>query len=443
MLIVVHWVLLTWVIVNCSAHVGDRNRHNWWQWWDYQGCEVLLVNCSVRMTDYNDWQLDALREECTRRELTITINSKDGVKTLAARLRTYDINSVVGKTDEAQALAHDTQPGEFENDEHMQNLSDSPGKLKLASDLPMKNGGEIPGDTLSFRERMELLRFERDLEREREEREIRREERRQRARFEDRAFEVELERERVKTPSVSGCSGKFVKVREMRETEDIDDYFRIFEMTAKTQQIPRSEWLGSLAPRLSEKAKSIFLEISGLDACNYDKSKEIILKSYQLNVDHYRFRFRHTEKKTDEDFGQWAHRTRRYLDRWMSVAKATGDPEKFLDQLVIEHLLNSVGGELCMWLKERKPATAEELATLANEYVQIRKGPVIGGKLEQRGKFDKSKVKCFSCQEKGHYAYECKNRNTDKGGHLGISSTPGYKISDRMHTTFSSIMGEL
>ena len=27
MLIVVHWVLLTWVIVNCSAHVDDRNRH--------------------------------------------------------------------------------------------------------------------------------------------------------------------------------------------------------------------------------------------------------------------------------------------------------------------------------------------------------------------------------------------------------------------------------
>ena len=49
----------------------------------------------------------------------------------------------------------------------------------------------------------------------------------------------------------------------MRETEDIDDYFRIFVMTAKTQQIPRSDWLGSLAPRLSEKAKSIFLEISG------------------------------------------------------------------------------------------------------------------------------------------------------------------------------------
>ena len=349
---------------------------------------------------------------------------------MAARLRTYDRNNVVEKTDKAQALdVHNTQPGEFEDDESMQNLSDSLGNLKLASDLKMKNVGEIPGDfekvnysqwentpgALSFRERMELLRFERDLEREREAREVRREERRQQTRFEERAFEVELERERVKTSAAFENSGKFVNVREMREAEDIDDYFRIFEMTAKTQRIPRSEWLGSLAPRLSEKAKSIFLEISGLDACDYDKSKEIILKSYQLNVDHYRSQFRHAEKKLDEDFGQWAHRTRRYLDRWMSVAKATGDPEKILDQLVIEHLLNSVGAELCVWLKERKPATAEELAMLANEYVQIRGGPVIGGKLGQRGKFDKSKVKCFSCQEKGHYSYECKNWNVISG----------------------------
>ena len=396
------------------------------------------------MSDYNNWQLEALREECNKRE--IVISSKDGVKTLASKLRTHDVNKVVEETDKAQVDVHDTQPGEFEDDKSMQNLSDSLDKLKLASDLNLKNEGKIPrgsekvnssqrentSGTLNFHERMELLHFERDLEREREEREIRREERRQRARFEERAFEVELERERVKTSSVFEHSGKFVKVREMRETEDIDDYFRIFEMTAKTQKIPRSEWLGSLAPRLSEKAKSIFLEISGVDACDYDKSKEIILKSYQLNVDHYRFRFRHAEKKLDEDFGQWAHRTRRYLDRWMSVAKATGDPEKILDQIVIEHLLSNVGPELCVWLKERKPATAEELAMLANEYVQIRKSPIIDEKFGKKRKYDKTKVTCFVCQEKGHYSYECKSRNAAHEGHLGISSTPGNKYYDRM-----------
>ncbi len=41
---------------------------------------------------------------------------------------------------------------------------------------------------------------------------------------------------------------------------------------------------------------------------------------------------------------------------------------------------------------------------------------MIGGNLGQRGKFDKSKVKCFSCQEKGHYSYECKNRNPAQEG---------------------------
>jgi hypothetical protein len=48
-------------------------------------------------------------------------------------------------------------------------------------------------------------------------------------------------------------------------------------MAAKTQQVPCTEWLGSLAPRLTEKAKSIFLDISGAAVGDYYKSKDIIL----------------------------------------------------------------------------------------------------------------------------------------------------------------------
>lgn len=130
----------------------------------------------------------------------------------------------------------------------------------------------------------------------------------------------------------------------MRENEDIDDYFRIFEMTAKAQLIPREEWLGSLVPRLSKKAKSIYLEIVGSDPQNYSRSKAIILKAYQLNVDHDRYQFRHSKKRGSEDFGQWAHRTRRYLNRWMTVAGAEGDVDKILEQIVIERLLDRLLG---------------------------------------------------------------------------------------------------
>lgn len=52
-----------------------------------------------------------------------------------------------------------------------------------------------------------------------------------------------------------------MKIREMGENKDIDDYFRIFEMTARVQSLPKEEWVGNLVPKLTEKAKSIYQEI--------------------------------------------------------------------------------------------------------------------------------------------------------------------------------------
>ena len=31
---------------------------------------------------------------------------------------------------------------------------------------------------------------------------------------------------------------RFMKIREMRESEDMDDYFRIFEITSRAQSLP-------------------------------------------------------------------------------------------------------------------------------------------------------------------------------------------------------------
>ena len=181
------------------------------------------------MSEYDDWGLELLRKECADRE--IVINTKDGVKTLAARLRASD-KAVEKVQTEDETVELETDIGVFER--------------------------------------------------------------------EDKAFEVELERDRYQFYVAKQRVPKPIKVREMRENEDIDDYFRIFEMTAKAQLISQDEWLGSLIPRLSEKAKSIYLEIVGPDAQDYNKSKAIILRAYQLNVDHYRYRFRHSEKKAGE-----------------------------------------------------------------------------------------------------------------------------------------------
>ena len=101
----------------------------------------------------------------------------------------------------------------------------------------------------------------------------------------------------------------------MRESEDMDDYFLIFEMTARAQSLPEGDWVGNLVPKLTEKAKSIYLEIPDPACQDYFESKAIIIKAYQLTADHFRYRFRTSEKKPDEDFVQWENRTRRYLNR--------------------------------------------------------------------------------------------------------------------------------
>ena len=64
----------------------------------------------------------------------------------------------------------------------------------------------------------------------------------------------------------------------------------------------------------------------------------------------------------------------------MAVAKATGDAEKVIDQIMMERLLDAVCPKLRAWLKEQEPKTVEELGNLASLYVQSRKGQLVGGK---------------------------------------------------------------
>ena len=113
-------------------------------------------------------------------------------------------------------------------------------------------------------------------------------------------------------------------------------------------------------------------------AGNYEFVKKAILKSYKLTAEHYRFKFRTSEKLYGEDFSQWAKITRRYLDRWMSEAEAD-DEESTLKQITMERLMDGVSPELRSWLREHNPKMAEELADLANTHVQARKGRLIGG----------------------------------------------------------------
>ena len=459
---------------------------------------------------YSTWNLEDLRAEADKRNLRYD-KSKDGVRNLVSRLRRSDRHSTGGSSTSGEgeegenggrkkieSEREEEKKLESERIEETFSAENLGEKLKIMEMQRRIRQEEMEGERKLLELRLESeerIAQEKREKRESEERivQLKREDEREKRASEERVAQLKLEAEKVRQEteraferekreeergmrasareeatrlSAPQEKPKYVKIREMRENEDIDDYFKIFEMTAKAQFLPEKDWIGNLIPKLTEKAKTAYLEIPEEISQDYHDCKSVIIKAYQLTADHYRYRFRTSEKQPDEDFVQWGHRTKRYLNRWMTVAEAVGNAEKILEEIMIERMMDAVGPELRAWLKEQKPKTTDELGELANLHVQSRKGPMVSGKYvshryrkteehqkqevkpaedttktgkPQRfisnpsygsppspsvGRSMRSSVKCYKCGKEGHMSFNCyRGRGRPSHGYL-LCMTP-------------------
>jgi len=70
-------------------------------------------------------------------------------------------------------------------------------------------------------------------------------------------------------------------------------------------------------------------------------------------------------------------------------------------------MLDSVSPELRSWLIEKKPQTSGELATIANDHIQAKKGPIIDGKYVGYGKKNNSshnQANCYSINRRAKHS---------------------------------------
>ena len=109
---------------------------------------------AARATDYDSWSLQELRDEATRR--CIYFPRKDGVKTLASRLRTFDrLGQSSGDEGENENLAESAQDTSLSFEQRLQQLQEREMQmLELRRKISQ--------------EQREIRELEREVERERE-----------------------------------------------------------------------------------------------------------------------------------------------------------------------------------------------------------------------------------------------------------------------------------
>jgi hypothetical protein len=156
------------------------------------------------------------------------------------------------------------------------------------------------------------------------------------------------------------------------QRDNIDAYLQRFERIAEAQLWPVEQWATYLSTLLKGKALEVYSRIDRVNVNNYDVLKTALLTRYEMTEEGFRQRFRNARSETGETFSQFNVRIENYLTRWIELSGTTKDYDSVKDLLVREQMLNSVGKELNIFLKERKPKTAQEMARLAEQFIEAR-----------------------------------------------------------------------
>ena len=203
--------------------------------------------------------------------------------------------------------------------------------------------------------------------------------------------------------------------------DDLDAYLQRFERFATTAKWEKAGWATKLSALLSGRALDVYSRLSEEAASDYHKMKIALMKRYDLTEDGYRRKFRVSTPETDESPDQFIVRLSTYLIRWLELSKTEKSFEGLKDLIVKEQFINSCPKELAVHLRERAPETLEEIAKIADQYLEAHgkhvfsparnKQPTPPEKEDNKKTVsDTTPLHCYRCNGRGHRSANCPTR---------------------------------
>ena len=202
-------------------------------------------------------------------------------------------------------------------------------------------------------------------------------------------------------------------------------YLQRFERFAKSNKWNESIWATSLSALLTGKALDVYSRMSETAAVDYKELKEALLKRYDLTENGFRVRFRNSKPEEGESPEQFITRLKRYLTRWIDLAKTEKSFEALCELFVKEQLIDACPEDLAIYLRERDPENLDEAAKVAEQFLIAHgkklhspskppkgKYPPSGSTRSEKGGKPGGRMQGFTCGGYGHKAIECsKNPN--------------------------------
>ena len=166
---------------------------------------------------------------------------------------------------------------------------------------------------------------------------------------------------------------KHIRLVPQFQEKEVDKYFLHFEKVAENLKWPKEHWTLLLQSVVIGKAREIYTQLSLEQSSDYDKVKELILKSYELVPEAYRQKFRNCRKENDQTHVEFARTKEQLFDRWCSSKKIGSDYPKLRQLMLVEEFKRCINSDVKSFLNEKEVETLEKAARFADDYTLTHK----------------------------------------------------------------------